>query len=318
VLVSADLLGTSWRPAFLINVPLGAALLVAAVRWLPCDRQGPRRPLDLGGVAMLSGATLLAVLPLVLGREAGWPAWTWASLAASVPALAAFIAWERGVIRRGGYPLMNLHVLRSPAVSWGLTAHGAGTMTYFSLLFVLAVYLQDGLGKSPLFSGLALVLWVAAFGIAGPLLPRLPERLAPLVPVAGCLILAAAYVALSAGVLADVAGGPLLVVLLGLGGFGLGTSFSGLIGHLTSAVPTGNAPDISGLLVMVAQMSGVVGVATFGTAYFALASDPARAFAIVAGVFALTSLAAALAAHRSTQPAEERRLARGALTRPSP
>jgi MFS family permease len=119
VLISADLLGTGWRPVFLINVPIGVALIVAAVRWLPADRPSHRRRLDLAGVAMLSGATLLAVLPLVLGREAGWPAWTWVCLVASVPVLAIFLAWERGVTRRGGYPLLNLHVLRSPAVSWG-------------------------------------------------------------------------------------------------------------------------------------------------------------------------------------------------------
>ena len=46
-------------------------------------------------MATLSGAVLLVVLPLVLGRAEGWPAWTWLSLAASVPAFAGFVAAER-------------------------------------------------------------------------------------------------------------------------------------------------------------------------------------------------------------------------------
>jgi hypothetical protein len=125
-------------------------------------------------------------------------------------------------------------------------------------------------------------------------------------------------VAIAAAVLAGVSGGPLLIVLLGLGGFGLGTSFSGLVGHITSAVPEGAAPDISGLLVMTAQMAGVVGVATFGTAYFALASDPRQAFSLIAGGFALTALAAAVAGYRSTHPRAERSPAARVVTRPSP
>jgi hypothetical protein len=71
-------------------------------------------------------------------------------------------------------------------------------MTYFSPLFTLALYLQQSLGKSALYSGLALVSWVAAFGIGGPVYPHLPARITPLVAPAGFLILAASYFAIGA------------------------------------------------------------------------------------------------------------------------
>ena len=58
-----------------------------ARRYLPNSRREPGR-LDLPGVAVLTVAVLLLVEPLVLGQDAGWPAWTWACLAASVPAFA--------------------------------------------------------------------------------------------------------------------------------------------------------------------------------------------------------------------------------------
>lgn len=146
VLVAADLFGTAWRPAFFVNVPVGAALLLAAYRYLPdgrsggrrldvpgaatpsaayrhppdrrsgrgrCmdvpgqatlsaayrhppdGRSGPGRRLDVPGVATLSASMLLIVLPLVLGREEGWPLWTWLSLGAGLAGLGGFAVVER-------------------------------------------------------------------------------------------------------------------------------------------------------------------------------------------------------------------------------
>jgi len=80
-----------------------------------------------------------------------------------VPAFA--LLWF--VERRHGQPLVDPGLLARPAVGWGLAAQAACTATYFAVLFTLALYLQQGLGKSAAYSGLALVSWVAAFGITG-------------------------------------------------------------------------------------------------------------------------------------------------------
>jgi MFS family permease len=134
VLVSADLLGSHWRPIFLINVPVGAVALAVGRRFLPADRgRGAARRLDLAGVATLSAALLPAILALSLGRQAGWPAWTWACLATSPLALAAFVATERRVAARGGRALVELSVLSRPAVSWALLAQATTTGTYYLL-----------------------------------------------------------------------------------------------------------------------------------------------------------------------------------------
>lgn len=60
-----------------------------------------------------------------------------------------------------------------------------------------------------------------------------------------------------------------LLVLLGVGGFGLGTGFATLIGHLTNAVPERYAPDISGVATTALQIGGAIGVAAFGSLYLA-------------------------------------------------
>jgi hypothetical protein len=158
VLVSADLLGAAWRPIFLINLPVGAAVITAGIRFLPPDtEQGETRRLDLLGALALSATVLPALLALSLGRSEGWPIWSWACLAASVPALASFVLAERRVEARGGAPLINLRALARRAVSLGLGAQAASVGTYYALLFTLALYVQRGLGRGALVSGLTLL-----------------------------------------------------------------------------------------------------------------------------------------------------------------
>lgn len=295
ILVTADLFGSGWRPVFGINVPIGIGLLAAAARYLPAGSGTGARRLDLRGASTLSAALLLAVVPLVFGREQHWPAWTWTCLAASVPATVLFVRVERRVLAGGGQPLVNLHLLARRDVAWGLLGNGAATSTYFSTLFVLALYLQQGLGRSALYSGLSLVTWVAAFGVAGPLLRRLPASIAPHAASVGCLVLGSAYLAIS---LSHAVGAP-LVAILTLGGLGLGLQFGAVIGSLTSSVPAASAPDMTGLITTNSQLFGVAGVATFGTVYLSLADRPGashatHAFGVVMAASAATALAAAL------------------------
>ena len=94
-LTDGDLFGLGWRAIFLVNVPLGLIAL-AGSRQAPAGVQGERAPtLDLGGAALVTSPMGLLVYPLIQGREAGWPAWTFISIAASALALAAFVALER-------------------------------------------------------------------------------------------------------------------------------------------------------------------------------------------------------------------------------
>jgi MFS family permease len=271
VLVSADVLGSQWRLIFFVNVPVGLAVMAAGARHLP-------------------------------------RAWTWLSLAASVPAFAGFVAAERRVRARGGAPLVNLDAIAPPAVSSGMLAVAAATSTYYGLLFTLALYLQQGLGRSALVSGLTLVSWVAAFGAAGQIVRRLPPRFGPLAAPAGCLLLAGAYLALSASLFAGRHAEALLVVLLAAGGLGLGTQFSALIVHLTNAVSEGYAHDISGVTTTTTTIAGAIAIAAFGTAYLSLASagSATHAFAIVTAAFGAVAVLAALLAHGATRGAAVR------------
>lgn len=306
VVVSANLFGSHWRPVFLINVPISVAVLLAARRVLPAGapvREGAR--LDLLGMVTLAAALFAIVLPLTVGRELGWPLWIWCVLGTSGPMLIGFVAVER---RRGAAsrsPLLNLELLRRPAVFWGLWPQAIAVSTYYALLFTLALYLQRGLGQSALLSGLTLVPWVAAFGLPGRLLARIPRRRRTMVAPVGCLILTAAYLAISMSVATGFDPVP-LIMFLTVGGLGLGMNFSAILEHLVEAAGRDHAADISGVFTTSLQIAGAIGVAAFGTLYFALApsSGPAHAghaFAVTTAVFALTALIAAGAAYKAMQ-----------------
>lgn len=228
---------------------------MAGARVLPADQNGAGRRLDLAGIALLSAAILLVVLPLTLGRGEGWPVWTWLSLAASVRAFALFLTAEGRIAAQGGSPLVHLSMLRHAPVVFGLATLTIATGTYYALLFTLAQYLQQGLGRSALVSGLTLVPWVAAFGVAGQVVRRLPRDLRRIAPGAGCLLLALAYAAISAALFAGQTEEPLLIALLGAGGLGLGTQFSSLLSQITTLVPRRGA----GGRALVAGYCGGVG-----------------------------------------------------------
>jgi hypothetical protein len=187
--------------------------------------------------------------------------------------------------------------LKNPSVRAGLLAHGCTSGTYFALLFVLALYLQDGLHKGPAYSGFAMVIWVAAFGLAGPVLPRLRTGVRWM-PVIGCLVLTAGYLAVLAYLLLGGRTGTLLFVLLGIGGLGLGISANTLIGAVTSSMSPQYAADLSGVVATNAQLSGALGVALAGSTYAALATDPSRALSVVLAGFVVLTLVGAGAAQR--------------------
>ena len=301
----------SWRTIFLINVPIGIVTFVAGRRTLvPADASTSRRDLNGWGTAALIAGLALVVVPLLFGRDAGWPAWTWISLAASVPAIVAFGAWQRGSILRGRIPVIRVDLITRRTSGMALLAIALSSGTYFALLFTLAQYLQDGLGHGAIYSGLVLLPWVIAFGVAGRVLPNRGRIGLSTVAGCGCWLLAAAFLGIAGTLWAGRPALTVLLLLLACGGFGLGLSFPALIGVITSSLGPDDASDASGLIGTASQLGGVVGVAGLGTLYFARAdaSTPGQAYAAVGIACAVAAVAAAgaIAAIRPHEPASSR------------
>jgi MFS family permease len=270
LLVSANLFGTTWRPVFLVNVPIGAVLLVTGWRRLPSGRGDEGRGLDPLGLLTLTPAVLALVVPLVLGQSENWPAWVWPSLAVSVLAFAAFAQVERRLGARGGSPLVPGRVLTLPGVGAGIAALFV-TMTLFGgMFFALALHLQGGLGDSPLRAGLTFAPSALAFAVVSLNWQRLPERVRGWLPIAGFAGTVTGML-LMAGLLRG-AGEPAgLYFSLALVGGSLALAFSPLMTSVLMQVPVAQAADATGVIVTVNQLGLVLGVASFGTLYLDLA-----------------------------------------------
>ena len=168
-LVSLDLFGLSWRLIFIINVPIGIATTIVGARLMRESRSEQRPNLDWSGIAIASLSLFLVIFPLVQGRELGWPSWSIICLVASLPAF-GFLVWiERKIEAKGLLPLFALHLLRIPAIAYGLVLSViffGGLMAFFVLL---TIFFQSGLGWSPLSTGLLFLPFAVGFTIASAL-----------------------------------------------------------------------------------------------------------------------------------------------------
>jgi MFS family permease len=295
LLVNADLFNSGWRPVFLVNVPIGIVALFLGRRLLPADVRTAGRRIDLPGLATAVPAVLLIVLPLVLGHQQGWPAWTFVSLAAGLVLAVVFVRVERSVAD----PLLDLSVVRIPGVASGMITLGLAMIAYGGYLFSMVLHLQLGLGDSALRTGLIFAPSGAAFGVASLFWRRLPARGHHALTTVGCVIggigLGSVGLVLHGG---SHATGP-VVGLLVLTGLGLGITFGALLGHALINVPPARAADASGLLTTTLQLAQVIGVAVFGSLFLTLAAHrvpDASAHAIgttmawLAGMLALSAV----------------------------
>src|SRR5215467_15330594 len=285
LLVSADLWGSTWRPVFLLNVPIGIVLLIAGGRLLPNGRGEPGRRLDLAGVAILTPAVLALVLPLVLGQSEHWPTWGWACLAGSGVLFALFAVVERGVAARGGSPLIPGRLLRLPGTAAGIAALFCVMAVFGGFFFVLALHLQGGLADSPVRAGLTFAPAGLAFAVVSLNWQRLPGNNPAAVSIAGFVGYGAGLLMLAGLIRGGGQGGAWLLVALALVGAGMAAAFSPLMTAVVMRVPVTDAADATGVIVTANQLALVVGVATFGTLYLNLAGrlpqDAAGGFRLV-------------------------------------
>jgi MFS family permease len=289
LLVSADLFGSSWRPVFLVNVPVGL-LVLAFGRQLPAGRFDGIRTLDLPGLAVLTPAVLALVLPLVLGQPLGWPVWGWVLLAASVVLFALLGSVEHRVAARGGQPILPRSLLTLPGMIPGLGGLFATMAAFGGWLFGLALELQDGLGESPLRAGLTFVPCGVAFAIVSMNWRRLPARYHARLPMIGFVVEGAGLVWSGLLLHSGGTGGVWLYAALAVSGAGMAGAFGALMGRVLSRVPVASAADASGVVVTVNQLGIVVGIAAFGSLYLNLAGKlPATAGARQVSAFALSS-----------------------------
>jgi MFS family permease len=281
LLVTAHLLAAAWRPALLLNAPVGALVLLSARRHLPESDAGAQERLDPAGAAALAAALLALIVPLTFGRDAGWPIWVWPSLAAGAVALAGFLRLERHIAARGGDPLFDLDILKLPGVAAGIGAVALVMSCYAGFLVSLTLHLQENLGFSPLAAGLIFAAYAGGFATASLTWTRASAPVRDRLPIAGPLIVATALLAVGVSARRGGWSVALMTPLLLCGGAAHACAFSPLAARLTTVVRTEQAADLSGLVLTASLVGQVVGVAVFAGVYLSAATqDSADALAI--------------------------------------
>ncbi len=306
-LISADVLGLGWRACFLINVPIGVAALALLRRHVPESTVDPaqpgprRRHLDWPGTAVLSGALVAIVLPLIEGRQQGWPTWTALSFGAGALLLAGFGLLEHRTVRRGRAPLLDPALLRERAFGVGMLVQVVAWTGQASFFLVLAVYLQDGVGLSALDSGLLFLSIGLGYVVTATASGAVAARLGRQTVALGAVLMIAGLVLLDLGVarIGDGLGSVLwLVPGLAVDGAGMGLIIAPLAALVLSRVAPVHAGAASGVLSMVMQFGGALGVALIGIIFYGAASpsrgSPAQTLGhgFMAGSYLLIGLAA--------------------------
>jgi EmrB/QacA subfamily drug resistance transporter len=257
-----------WRWIFYVNVPICAAGLLLAVRYLPghATHAGPRPRLDLPGIALLSPAVALLLYGLAnVGGGGGPGRWdVLVPLAAGVVLLGAFTA--RGLRRRrdGVRPVIDLRLFRVRSFAGASSLMFLSGLSMYGALFLLPLYYQQARGASVLTAGLLM----APQGI-GSLLPRpwagkLTDTLGPRpVALAGMLVAAAATVPFAlAGAHTSYA---LLCVVLAVRGAGLSSANIAVMAGAFTGVPKASVPDASAATRIIQQVGGSFGTAVLAT-----------------------------------------------------
>src|SRR5262245_10288370 len=273
VLVQWNLAGWGWRPIFLVNIPVGLAALAAAWFVVPESRSpAALRPDPVGMVLAITGVLML-VYRLTEGRSLGWPAWTFLLMAGSAVVLAVFVGYERWRTRRAGSPLVVLSLFRVRSFTAGMTVWAIFFVASGAFFLVWTLYMQVGLGWTPLHAGLTAASFaVGAAAGAGLSVQVFTPRFGRAALMAGALVNAAGfagYAWLSSHYGPGIHSWQMLAPLA-FAGFGFGLVAAALVDLILTGVPVRDAGSGSGVLGTTQQVGMAVGYALVGVIFFGL------------------------------------------------
>jgi EmrB/QacA subfamily drug resistance transporter len=294
-----------WRAIFLVNVPVGAVVLVAGAKLLP-ETTPVKARIDVRGFIVGGIGMALLVYPLVQGRELGWPLWSELMLVASLPVLALFGYTQVARKRAGGTPLIEPSVFTKRSYAAGVVFAMVFLGTMGGLTLTLTVLLQLGLGYSPIHASLTTAPYAlggfVGSAAGGMLLAKL-----------GRTILQAGLVVKGAGVLAlylalhDASLGTIdFVAPLFVAGIGMGMVFVPLFDIVLGGVEDHEVGSASGVLQAMQQLGMSLGIAGIGTLLFGLLGDGDYIGAAQATTLVVAALIAAAFALAFLLPRAER------------
>jgi EmrB/QacA subfamily drug resistance transporter len=288
-LISADIAGLTWRPIFLINIVLGSAGFVAALRLLPHDGPASAVPIDGLGSGLLGASMLGLIYGLIEGSTAGWTIGPVLCLVAGGVLLAGF-----GVRQRlAADPLILPSLLANRGFTAGLLLGLAFFAAVNGLAYVISLFFQTALGLTPSAASIALAPLMIGIIVASVVCRPLVGKLGRLLVVAGLSVTLAGAAGLWVTVLAEGTAvslwaiAPSILVL----GAGMGACFSSIYDVAIGDVAPAEAGSASGALSAVQQLAAAIGSAVVTTVYFTQRAQHGAAHAMTVSVAVVGAIA---------------------------
>lgn len=273
-----------WQLVFWVNVPIGVAVIVATVVFVP-ETRGERsaRGLDVGGLLLSIVGLGALVFAIIEGPRLGWitPSrgvsllgWRWSTNATlsvvpiaiiiSIAALIAFFAWERRRARKQNSQLLDLTLFQLPRFAWGNVTAWCVAVSEFALLFALPLYLMSARGLAPFQTGFLLAAMAMGAFIAGAQARHLSGRFGSAQVVVLGLGLEAAGIFVMAFLLDPSITVWLMVLPLVVYGLGLGLASAQLTSLVLADVPVAQSGEGSATQSTVRQVGSAMGSAMSG------------------------------------------------------
>ena len=274
----------SWQWIFLVNVPIGVAVFVAAIVVVPETRGETARPgVDVDGALLSAIGFGALVFSVIEGPDLGWWApkaafqifgWTWPAdapisiipitLAVAAASLTLFVVWERHRARNGRSALLDLRLFRLPTFTWGNITAGAVAVGEFAIIFVLPLYLVNALGMNAMGAGLVLAAMAVGAFASGAAARHVAARFGAPGTVLLGLGLEVAGVVVVALVLTATTPGWVIALPLMVYGLGLGLASAQLTGTVLRDVPVAESGQGSATQSTVRQVGSALGTAFAG------------------------------------------------------
>ncbi|WP_329245246.1 MFS transporter [Actinoallomurus sp. NBC_01490] len=251
-----------WRWIFFVNVPVGVVVIAAGLLVLPGARRTVRHRFDLPGVLLASASLFCLAFGLIEGEKYDWNTGIWATIAASVVLLAAFVGYERG--RQDDEPLVPFSLFRDRGFS---VVNVVGITVSFGIVGLslpLTIYLQSVLGFSAQRAGLVMLVLAAGSVVSAGPAGVLSERLgAKYLLMSGMTAFAGGLVWVA--VVADAGGSSVSVLApLFLTGLGAGCTFTPMASEVMRNVPAELSGAASGVNNALRQVGSVLAGAVVG------------------------------------------------------
>ncbi len=259
-----------WRAVFLVNVPIGLATLVLAVKLLPGQARGhvEDRRYDAIGVLLLGSSIVLLLLPIIESRSSGLA--IWACLPVALLLWGTFAWWERRQTARNAEPMVQLSLFTRPSYATGLILAACYFAGLIPLFFMLTLLLQSGLHYSALAAGITSGPYAIGSALSSAVAGRFSERLTRPSVALGLILMIAGNIGVLIAVQFFV--GPLvgfaLIVPLLVGGIGSGLVIALLQTITLSQVPVSMGGTASGVQQVAQRMGTAIGVAIAGAVFF--------------------------------------------------